>query len=222
MVIGLTLACGGRPTEVLKSAETALTGAMLAKKCAPEEYAAAEQMYAKAQKLADDEKYEEAEEAALAAEKLAKAAAEKAEARRDECEKPKTETVSTNNFVEDGPIEEPVEETVGELETVYFGFNVSALDDAAKTKMTHNAGLLRKPTDTKVTVIEGHCDSRGSTEYNLALGEKRALAAKQYLVDLGVDDKTLTVMSYGEERLDALEETEAAHGRNRRVEFKSQ
>jgi peptidoglycan-associated lipoprotein len=179
-------------------------------------------MYAKAQKLADEEKYDEAEQAGLAAQKLAKTAAEKAESRREECERPKAETVSTDKFVEDGAIEEPADEAEGNLETVYFGFNAASLDADAKAKMERNASRLRKPEGEKVTIIEGHCDSRGSTEYNLALGEKRALAAKQYLVELGVDDKTLSIMSYGEERLDDYEDSETAHGRNRRVEFRAQ
>ena len=165
-------------------------------------------MYAKAQKLADEEKYDEAEQAGLAAQKLAKAAAEKAESRRDECERPKSETVSTDKFVEDGPIEETAEQSDGALETVYFGFNTSALNADAKEKMERNATRLRAPTDNQITIIEGHCDSRGSTEYSLASGEKRALAAKQYLVELGVDDKILSIMSYGEERLDDYEDNE--------------
>ena len=218
----LMVGCGGRPTAVLKNAENALSGAALAKKCAPEEYAAASQMYAKAQKLADEEKYDEAEQAGLAAEKLAKTAVEKAESRREECERPKTETVSTEKFVEDGAIEEPEEETAGTLETVYFGYNASSLNAEAKARMERNAALLRKAKAEQITIIEGHCDSRGSTEYNLALGEKRALAAKQYLVELGVDDSTLSIMSYGEERLDDYEDSEAAHSRNRRVEFRAQ
>jgi len=218
----LMVGCGGRPTAVLKGAETALSGAAFAKKCAPEEYAAAEQMFAKAQKLADEEKYDQAEEAGLAAQKLAKAATARAESRRDECERPKAETVSTEKFVEDGAIEEPVEQGAGELETVYFGFNAASLNADAKAKMERNASRLRTPSGEQITIIEGHCDSRGSTEYNLALGEKRALAAKQYLVELGVDDKLLSIMSYGEERLDDYEDNETAHGRNRRVEFREQ
>ena len=225
MLVGIfacILACGGRPTETLKSAETAISGAALAKKCAPEEFAAAEKMFIKAQKLADEEKYDEAEQAALAAQKLAKKATEKATARREECERPKTETVSTDDFVEDGPIEEPAEKVSGDLETVYFGFNLSVLNVSAKEKMERNAKRIKTNEPLKVTVIEGHCDSRGSTEYNLALGEKRALAAKDYLVELGANPDRLSVMSYGEERLDDYAETEKSHARNRRVEFREQ
>lgn len=214
--------CGGRPTEVLKSAESALSGASLAKKCAPEEYSAAEKMFAKAQKLADDEKYDEAEQAGLAAQKLAKAAAVKAEARKEECERPKADTVSTESFVESGTEEAPEPEVSGDMETVYFAFNASALSDASKAKMERNAARIKTLEPGKKTVIEGHCDSRGSTEYNLALGEKRALQAKSYLVELGADGETLAIMSYGEERLDDYQDNEKAHTRNRRVEFRAQ
>ncbi len=216
------LGCGGRPTEVLKSAETALSGASLAKKCAPEEYAAAEKMFAKAQKLADEEKYDEAEQAGLAAQKLAKAAAKKAEDRKDECERPKADTVSTESFVESGVEQEAEPEVSGDMETVYFAFNASALSDDSKDKMERNATRIKAFQANEKTVIEGHCDSRGSTEYNLALGEKRALAAKAYLVELGADGESLLIMSYGEERLDDYEDNEKAHTRNRRVEFRTQ
>ena len=221
VTLGLTIACGGRPTEVLKSAETALSGATLAKKCAPEEYAAAEKMFIKAQKLADEEKYAEAEEAGLAAKKLAQKAAEKAEARRAECERPTAETVSTDSFVESGPEEEGPEKVSGDLETVYFGFNASVLNTVAKEKMERNASRIKTTTADAVTVIEGHCDARGSTEYNLALGEKRAMAARDYLVELGANPAQLSIMSYGEERLDDYADTEKSHARNRRVEFRS-
>jgi peptidoglycan-associated lipoprotein len=216
------LGCGGRPTEVLKSAESALSGASLAKKCAPEEYSAAEKMFARAQKLADEEKYDEAEQAGLAAAKLAKAAAEKAEARKEECERPKADTVSTESFVESGAEEVAEAEVTGDMETVYFAFNASALSEASKAKMERNTARIKQLEPAKKTVIEGHCDSRGSTEYNLALGEKRAFAAKSYLVELGADADRLVIMSYGEERLDDYEDNEKAHTRNRRVEFRAQ
>ena len=179
-------------------------------------------MFAKAQKLADEEKYDEAEQAALAAQKLAKTAAEKAEARKDECERPKAETVSTESFVESGVEEETEPEVTGDMETVYFAFNASSLSNASKDKMERNASRIKVLDANVRTVVEGHCDSRGSTEYNLALGEKRALAAKTYLVELGADAERLVIMSYGEERLDDYEDNEKAHTRNRRVEFRTQ
>ena len=84
--------------------------------------------------------------------------------------------------------------------------------------MRSNAKWLgaRSGTDAR---IEGNCDARGSAEYNLALGERRALAAKQYLIDLGVDASRLSTISYGEERPAVRGQTEAAYARNRRDEF---
>jgi peptidoglycan-associated lipoprotein len=70
-------------------------------------------------------------------------------------------------------------------------------------------------------VIEGHCDDRGSDEYNLALGESRALAAKNYLVSLGISAKRLSVISYGEEKPLSMGSGESAWAQNRRAEFKA-
>ena len=67
--------------------------------------------------------------------------------------------------------------------------------------MQSNAKVIRLVEANATVVVEGHCDSRGSTEYNLALGEKRAMSAKQYLIELGVDESRLEITSYGEERL---------------------
>ena len=70
-------------------------------------------------------------------------------------------------------------------------------------------------------VIEGHCDERGSDEYNLALGESRALAAKNYLVSLGINENRLSVISYGEEKPAVMGSDEEAWAQNRRAEFKA-
>ncbi|MBS1261598.1 MAG: Outer membrane lipoprotein Omp16 [Calditrichaeota bacterium] len=85
------------------------------------------------------------------------------------------------------------------LKVVYFEFDESALTSDAREALRHNAELLRRYPDWSV-VIEGHCDERGSTEYNLALGERRAYSAKQYYVDYGIDGGRMRLISYGEER----------------------
>lgn len=105
------------------------------------------------------------------------------------------------------------------LERIHFDFDQYVLTDAAKTILVNNAGLLRAAPAIKV-LIEGHCDERGSDEYNLALGEKRALATKNYLVSLGVAAQRLSVISYGEEMpLDGAR-TKEAWAKNRRADFK--
>jgi len=220
MLLLVGFGCGGRPTELLQSTQDMLANSELSKKCAPEEYAAAESMFAKAQKLADEGENDEAEKAARAAQKLAQKASEKALARKEECERPQAVTVSTDQFVEAGSEQTQDMGADARFETVYFEFNAFNLDDSARTVMQSNANVIKLVEEQTRVVVEGHCDSRGSTEYNLALGEKRALTAKQYLVELGIDANRLQITSYGEERLDDYGDSEKAHRRNRRVMFK--
>ena len=105
-----------------------------------------------------------------------------------------------------------------ELETVYFGFDSFSLDNTARDTLKTSAQWL---TDNLAATIqiEGHCDERGTTEYNLALGERRANAAKDYLQKLGVDAARISVISYGEERPAEMGGDEAAWARNRRASF---
>jgi peptidoglycan-associated lipoprotein len=105
------------------------------------------------------------------------------------------------------------------LNRIYFDFDQYVLTDAAKSTLVSNAGLLRAAPAIKV-MIEGHCDERGSDEYNLALGEKRALATKNYLVSLGVAAERMNVISYGEEMPLDTARTKEAWAKNRRSEFK--
>ncbi|MDJ0836378.1 MAG: OmpA family protein [Acidobacteriota bacterium] len=103
-------------------------------------------------------------------------------------------------------------------EPVYFGFDESILTPGAREKLADYARVLRNRPDLTV-LLEGHCDSRGTEEYNMALGERRAQTVRTYLQQLGVADTVLRTISYGELRpLDPREE-EAAWARNRRVSF---
>lgn len=109
--------------------------------------------------------------------------------------------------------------TVAGLQRIYFAFDQHTLSDQARTTLAGNAAWLKANPGQKV-VIEGHCDERGSDEYNLALGERRALAAQSYLVSLGVDAGRLSTISYGEERPLVAGKGEEAWSQNRRAEFK--
>ncbi len=104
------------------------------------------------------------------------------------------------------------------LENVYFNFDASDLDATARESLTKNAAFLKKNAKTKVR-IEGNCDERGSEEYNLALGEKRAKAAKQYLVTMGIPSNRLSIISYGKEKPADSGHDEAAWTKNRRDDF---
>lgn len=105
------------------------------------------------------------------------------------------------------------------LETVYFDYDAFTLKPAARQALERNATWLQANPAVKL-VIEGHCDERGSDEYNLALGERRALAVKGYLTTLGVVAERLATISYGEERPAVEGQSEAAWSKNRRAEFK--
>jgi peptidoglycan-associated lipoprotein len=106
------------------------------------------------------------------------------------------------------------------LDSVYFGFDEATLSDQAKNTLVRDAEWLRTNADVRVQV-EGHCDDRGTAEYNLALGERRAEAAKSYLSSLGIDVSRMRTISYGKERPVDAGHTEGAWAKNRRVEFKA-
>ncbi|MBW2451059.1 MAG: peptidoglycan-associated lipoprotein Pal [Deltaproteobacteria bacterium] len=114
----------------------------------------------------------------------------------------------------------PSHEDVAGLQRIHFDFDQFTLSDEARDTLTQNANYLKANSSIQV-VIEGHCDERGSDEYNLALGESRALAAKQYLISLGISPQRLSVISYGEEKPLDPRTTEEAWALNRRAEFKA-
>lgn len=105
------------------------------------------------------------------------------------------------------------------FEKVYFNFDSSDLSKSSRDALSHNANiLLKEQTDAKIR-IEGNCDERGSAEYNLTLGERRATAAAQYLTTLGVQPERLSTISYGKERPAVQGNDESAWSKNRRDEF---
>jgi peptidoglycan-associated lipoprotein len=104
------------------------------------------------------------------------------------------------------------------LQTVHFEYDKSSLTDTEQKKLEGNVAWLNKYPTTKLT-IEGHCDQRGSTEYNLSLGERRANAVKQMLVKLGVKANRLITTSFGKEKLIATGDSEDELAQNRRANF---
>jgi len=102
---------------------------------------------------------------------------------------------------------------------VYFAYDRSTIGTSERPKIEALAGYL-KANQTLSVVVEGHCDERGSDEYNRALGERRALAVRDYLVNLGIEPARVETVSYGEERPAVPNaETESEHAKNRRAEF---
>jgi peptidoglycan-associated lipoprotein len=101
---------------------------------------------------------------------------------------------------------------------VFFAYDSDALDDVARSTMSANAEIMKK-YGTWVITVEGHCDERGTAEYNLALGDRRALAVKNYMVSLGIATDRLKTVSYGSEFPFAPGHDEPAWKQNRRAHF---
>jgi len=119
-----------------------------------------------------------------------------------------------DNGVEPPPV--PSLETQG-IEDVYFAFDSADLTSEGRATLAKDAAVIGRVGGQYQ--IEGHCDERGSAEYNLALGDRRARAARDYLVSLGVDPAAISTISYGEERPFAEGHDESAWSQNRRGHF---
>ncbi|OVE80578.1 peptidoglycan-associated lipoprotein [bacterium K02(2017)] len=105
------------------------------------------------------------------------------------------------------------------LQSVYFDYDQDFIRGDATGSMQGNAGYLKQHPNTTVT-IEGNCDSRGTNEYNLALGQRRATSSKNYLVNLGISPSRMNTVSYGEEKQVCYNNNESCWQRNRRVDLR--
>jgi peptidoglycan-associated lipoprotein len=112
----------------------------------------------------------------------------------------------------------PTAEGSGMFRDIHFGFDSYAIDGAARNDLEANARTLSEQNDLRV-VLEGHCDERGTAEYNMALGAERARAVKSALVALGIASARIETISYGEEIPLDPSGSEEAHAKNRRVHF---
>jgi peptidoglycan-associated lipoprotein len=144
-----------------------------------------------------------------------------------------TETSSTagtsgtgSEFQEDPIVSEVPREVTGSdvgsvssLMPVYFDYDRFDIREDAKAALASNAKMITDSTGWGVVTVEGHCDERGSEEYNIALGELRARAVKQYLSDLGVSSGRLDIVSFGEAKPAVMGHDESAWRYNRRSEF---
>ena len=103
-------------------------------------------------------------------------------------------------------------------EDIFFDFDKATLSAAAREILTKNGEWLRIESDVFIT-IEGHCDERGTNDYNLALGDRRAESVKTFLTDLGIDRSRMTTISYGEEHPSVPGHSESDWAKNRRAHF---
>ena len=131
----------------------------------------------------------------------------------------------TDSDIADLPENNPLElngssdnNTAGQLQTVNFDYDSAQLNSAAKGILDLNAAYLNSQTNIKVQ-IEGHCDERGSVQYNLALGERRAKTVKNYLTTRGISSSRISTISFGKENPIDTGHDEAAWSANRRGNF---
>ncbi|MBN2654698.1 MAG: peptidoglycan-associated lipoprotein Pal [Nitrospirae bacterium] len=110
------------------------------------------------------------------------------------------------------------EEIRSALRDIYFDFDKYDINEDSKPMIKQVASALTKTSSIKV-IIEGHCDERGTNEYNLSLGEKRAFAVKEYLLSLGIQSSRIQTVSYGEEKPACKDSTEECWAKNRRAHF---
>jgi len=131
---------------------------------------------------------------------------------------PSEEVVKPMEVVKAQPGEKPPATPRRELLDVYFAYDKWSLSPEGKKNLAQNVDALKQHPENKL-LIEGHCDERGTTEYNLALGAKRARAALDYLVSLGIPAARIRTTSYGEELPLCKESTENCYEKNRRDRF---
>ena len=139
---------------------------------------------------------------------------------------PKKQTVKTDDQLDEDKVESEELDVHGKdfvstknLETVRFEYDSSELSEAARDALAKNAAYLKKNADLEV-LSEGHTDERGTVEYNIALGQKRAQAVRRYYISLGLNPKRLGALSYGKEKAVCADSTEDCWSQNRRVETK--
>lgn len=104
------------------------------------------------------------------------------------------------------------------LKTIFFGYDRANLDESSRADLQANADWMKANSSVRIQ-IEGHCDNRGTIEYNVALGERRANAVRTYMMGLGIPGERLSIISYGEEKPLVMGDSEESFSKNRRANF---
>ncbi len=219
--------CKSAPQAELDDAESALLAAAVKKDCAQEQYLAAEKLLAEAHQHVEDGDYDAAERKAIAAQRLANEAREYAEANWEDCQRriaeaqrdaTEEDSVADDEDARGDSGRRDDERGTGELVTVYFPYNSSEIADQSREAMEANIRWMRENPDVRVR-LEGHTDIRGTAEYNMALGQRRANFVRNYLAQRGIERERMQILSYGQELLVSQGVRESDHAQNRRVEF---
>lgn len=195
---------GSEPTDVMDEARRSLSVGDI-ERCAKEEFAKARELLAQAEAAVDAKKYDRAEELAREAADQAKHAYRVAQA-NPECQPKVVEP--------EAPVEAATNDasSAHEFSTIHFNFDSAELSGAARRTLEGHGREMRDKSNLRIRV-EGHCSEEGTPEYNLALGNRRARAVRDFIVNYGIDGSRIDTISYGEER-------PAGRGeQNRRAEF---
>ena len=202
------------PQEEMDAASAAIADAQTADaaRWAPAELQSAEDMLARGERQINENECDDGRASAIEATRLAAIAKELALSRRVAAEQAEAPPPPP----EEAP--PPVAPPPLVLNTVYFDFDEYSIRLDQRGILENNGYQLLERTEATV-MIEGHCDQRGTEEYNIALGQRRADSVKAFLVGMGVDSARLATTSYGEERLVDPGNNEDAWSRNRRGEF---
>lgn len=136
-------------------------------------------------------------------------------------QEPKITDTDIDEKIESGPYSDDIRSDAGHLTPVFFDYDRSEIRPDQIEVLQSNAQYLRYVSGQRVR-IQGHCDERGTEEYNLALGDRRARAVRDYLSSLGISNERLTTISYGEAMPFETEHNETAWSKNRRAHFQEQ
>ena len=232
---GLLMGCGGKAKKSITEAETAIGEAKTAEapQYAPDEFKSAEDNLALAKDQLDKSKYKDSQASAITARDQANLAKDRALERKKTAEAAAASTKALDYNVpslygeeEMAKAEAPKaatevsaeEQAKAALQDIQFELDQSGLSEEAKGILAGNANWLKANPGIKVK-IEGHCDERGTEEYNLALGQRRAESVKSYLMSLGLEGGRIGTISYGESLPLDPGHDEAAWAKNRRVDF---
>jgi peptidoglycan-associated lipoprotein len=209
--------CAKPPKAERELAEKAFRDASIGKDCDKENYLAAEELLNKAREEVNKKNYDKAKELFKSVKEKSDAILKYYQDNPDKCLPKKKEAKKTKDNIEE--IEDPAKDPDLEFPVIHFEFNEYTIRSEDLNKVDLVARWLNNFPE-KVVRIEGHADERGSIDYNMSLGEKRADEVKNKLIQSGIDSKRIKIVSYGEERPLDPASNESAWFQNRRAEFK--
>lgn len=220
--LGLALAaCASQEpaSNLIEDAAASMNDAELAKDCATQTYELAQKALEEAKKAQEDGDVETARQKARLAQSLAKQAKEEAKLNEKDCVRQKNASDAVSEIFAQDELSQVQDMTADStFEIIYFDFDESFLSSSAIETLKKNVAVLKSNPGLNV-ILGSHTDDRGTTEYNLALSQKRGNAVKEQAQNMGIDGSRMSVVPYGKEKPAAIGSREQDFALNRRVEF---